>query len=192
MSSAFIDGLKAAGTSRGQKVVVGESSGVLTLWEKSIWDDQDERIVIDAQGSEIEQLVRVPEDVILQGQQKVLAAGLGDGRVRFIRLGANRIVKNWDIKHDELEGVVGLGFDVGGRMVSGGGQIVNVWRLDGAENGANGAGKRHDRDSDSDEEEGKNGDSEDEQTQHIQRKRKRVKGKDGRGREHVIAFKGME
>lgn len=194
-ASVFIDGLKTGGTSRGQKVVVGESSGVLTLWEKGIWDDQDERIVVDAQGSEIEQLVKIPESVALQGQQKVVAAGLGDGRIRFVKLGVNKVVKNWDLRHDELEGVIGLGFDIGGRMVSGGGQVVNVWRLNAPEEGVNGVTKRRGDDNDESEDEASEEDDseQEEQTQQTKRKkRKRVKGKERSGGNHVIAFKGME
>lgn len=130
-SSVFVDGLKKGGTSKGEKVVVGDSGGVLTLWERGVWDDQDERIVVDRGGEGIETLVAVPESANTrhpQGQQKLLAAGLGDGRIRFIRLGVNKVVHAWDTRHDEMEGVVGLAFDVAGRMVSGGGQTVKVWR----------------------------------------------------------------
>lgn len=193
-SSVYIDGLKAGGTSQGQKVVIGGSDGVLTLWEKGVWDDQDERIVVDAQGAEIEQLEKVPENVLMQGQQKVVAAGLDDGRVRFIRLGANKVVKNWDVKHDDIEGVVGLGFDIGGRMVTGGGQLVNVWRLNTSEETVNGIAKRHNEDSDEEEEDEEDDDSDqEEKTQRgKRRKRKRVKGKDRGGVAHVVAFKGLE
>lgn len=43
LSSVFVGGLRARpGRSKGEKVVVGSSSGVLTLWERGVWDDQDE------------------------------------------------------------------------------------------------------------------------------------------------------
>lgn len=125
ISSAYIGGLPSSGTSRGEKVIVGGAGGVLTLWEKGAWDDQDERIYVsrDAEGGEsIETMATVPDEL---GYGKLLAAGLGNGMVKLVRIGANKVVS--EVMHDETEGVVGLGFDVEGRMVSGGGQIVKVW-----------------------------------------------------------------
>ena len=44
LSSLYVTGLSAKkhSTSSGQKAVVGNGDGVLTLWEKGQWDDQDE------------------------------------------------------------------------------------------------------------------------------------------------------
>jgi len=49
------------------------------------------------------------------------------GTIRIVQLGPNKIVGE-TLRHDEVEGVVGLGFDVGGRLISGGGSIVKVWQ----------------------------------------------------------------
>jgi hypothetical protein len=129
LSSAFVDGFSTKGTNVGQKIVVGNGSGVLTLWERGIWDDQDERIVLDrgmeeGAGESIECLAKVPKDIA--GNGKILTAGMGSGLIACVQLGPNRVVDV--LRHDEIEAVVSIGFGVGGRMISGGGQIVKVWQ----------------------------------------------------------------
>lgn len=129
-SSLYISGLKAGSNRSGTKAVVGGAGGVLTLWKHGIWDDQDERIVVDREGEAVESLARVPEglgNLGYQSQQKLVAAGLGNGTVKFVRLGPNRVEHHLDIRHDDVEGVAGLAFDTGGRMVTGGGQTLKVW-----------------------------------------------------------------
>ncbi|ERF71646.1 WD repeat-containing protein jip5 [Endocarpon pusillum Z07020] len=193
-SSLFVSGLKAGGTSQGEKVLVGGAGGVITLWEKGVWDDQDERIVVDKLGESVDCLAKVPEGVgglALQGQQKLVAVGLADGRVRFVRVGPNRVVQDMDVKHDDIEGVVALGFDVAGRMVSGGGQVVKVWReapelkksvsLNG---GKRVVGSDSEEDSDGGEEDS----SADEKPKSKRKKRKRGKGKDKSGGQQTMAF----
>lgn len=192
ISSAYMGGLPSSGTSRGEKVIVGGSSGVLTLWEKGAWDDQDERIYVsrDADGGEsIETMTVVPDEL---GYGKLLATGLGNGLVRFVRVGPNKVVS--EIVHDETEGVVGLGFDVEGRMVSGGGQVVKVWHEAVGTEGADvlSSGKHMLGDSDDSDED--SGDSEREQRQDAnnRQKRKKVKGKDRSGGQHVMAFHDLD
>ncbi|KAK5129979.1 hypothetical protein LTR08_002572 [Meristemomyces frigidus] len=126
LSSLYITGLparKASGSS-GEKAVVGGADGVVTLWEKGLWDDQDERVVVSREKETVDALAEIPDGI--GGFGRKVAAGLGDGKIRFIRFGQNQVVG--EVQHDELEGVVELGFDVGGRMISGGGQVVKVWR----------------------------------------------------------------
>ncbi|CEJ55712.1 Putative WD repeat-containing protein jip5 [Penicillium brasilianum] len=188
VSSAFIGGLASSGTSRGEKVAVGGSNGVLTLWEKGAWDDQDERIYLqrDADGGEaIETLVTVPDEL---GRGKLLAAGLGNGLIKFIRIGPNKVSS--EVVHDETEGVVGLGFDVEGRMVSGGGQIIKVWHE--AVNGSSGdglAGEKHMMgDSDDSDDNSDDSDAEEQRKANANEHKKRKKGK-GRGTgPDVMAF----
>lgn len=192
-ASFLVSGLKAGGTSQGEKVLVGGAGGVVTLWERGVWDDQDERIIVDKFGEAVETMAKVPESVgglAQQGHPKLVAVGLGDGRVIFMRLGPNRVVQDMDVKHDEVEGVVGLGFDVAGRMVSGGGQIVKVWRenLD-TTKGARINGRKRDVGSDSQEDSDGGRDSSDEEKPASKRKkRKRGKGKDKSGGQQVMAF----
>ncbi|CBX94626.1 hypothetical protein LEMA_P116290.1 [Plenodomus lingam JN3] len=128
LSSVMVSGLPKKGTSVGEKVIVGAGNGVLTLWERGVWDDQDERIVIDRSrggGESLDALALLPEGVGPGG--KIVAVGMGNGTMRFAKIGPNKIVA--ELKHDELsqEGVIGLGFDVHGRMISGGGKTVKVW-----------------------------------------------------------------
>ena len=194
ISSLFVSGLKAGGTSQGEKVLVGGGGGVITLWEKGVWDDQDERIVVDKNGEAVESLAKVPEDVgglAHQGQQKLLAVGLADGRIRFVRVGPNRVVHDMDVNHDDIEGVVALAFDVAGRMVSGGGKVIKIWReapgrrRSGTLNGEKGV-LASDSEEDSD---GGGQDSTDEEKPKSKRKkRKRGKGKNMSGGQQVMAF----
>ena len=60
------------------------------------------------------------------GYGKKVAVGLGDGKVRFVTLGQKKVIG--EVQHDEVEGVLALDFDVGGRMISGGGSIIKVWQ----------------------------------------------------------------
>ncbi|KAK5678426.1 WD repeat-containing protein jip5 [Elasticomyces elasticus] len=125
MSSLYITGLPAKKStgSTGEKAVVGGGDGVITLWEKGQWDDQDERITVSKEKETLDVMAEVPEGI--GGIGRKVAVGLGDGKVRFVRLGMNKVVG--EVQHDEIEGVIGLGFDVSGRLISGGGQIVKVW-----------------------------------------------------------------
>ncbi|KAF3482917.1 WD repeat protein [Arthroderma uncinatum] len=200
-SSTYVTGLKAGGTSKGEKLVVGGASGIVTLWEKGAWDDQDERITVDRSplgGESLEVLANVPDEI---SNGKVVVAGLGDGRLKFIQLGSNSIIS--ETRHDEVEGVAGLGFDIGGRMVSSGGSIVKVWH----EAPGNGSGqdnwasssKRHFEDSDDDDDDEADSDQEDapesdegEKEDKKRKKRKRGKGKDRTGGQHVMAFKDLD
>ncbi|KAL2863784.1 WD40-repeat-containing domain protein [Aspergillus lucknowensis] len=195
ISSTYIGGLASGGTSRGEKVVVGGSGGVLTLWERGAWDDQDERIYVErgaGGGESLETLTVVPEEL---GKGKMIAVGLGNGKVRFVKLGMNKVVSQ--LTHDETEGVVGLGFDVEGRMVSGGGQVVKVWHEAAEPNGAYDGflgGKRmfgggsDDSDDDDNSDNGDRGS----QSDKSRRKRKKQKG-NGRGKGHeVMAFADLD
>lgn len=184
-SSVFVGGLRKGGTSRGEKVLVGGAAGVVTLWEKGAWDDQDERIVVDRAGSVIECLVEVPEGQRGVGRgfgRKVVAAGLEDGRLRFVELGNNQILQELDVKHDDFDGVTALGFDVAGRMVSGGGQFVKIWdKAAGPPGGSRAVLGKHilepiDSDDDSEADAG-----DDEKEKSKRKKRKRNRGKDRSG-----------
>lgn len=199
VSSAYVTGLKASGSSQGEKLVVGGGSGVLTLWEKGAWDDLDERIVVDrsASGAEsLDALTVIPDEL---GKGNVVVAGQADGRIQFVEVGKNKVVS--EARHDDLEGVIGLGFDVDGRMVSSGGSIVKVWDEAGAasqgeedeEQDESLAKKKRPTNSDvsSDDDED---DSDNNKTKGNgkRKKRKRTKGKDQSGGQHVMAFAGLD
>ncbi|OJJ72951.1 hypothetical protein ASPBRDRAFT_123679 [Aspergillus brasiliensis CBS 101740] len=197
ISSVYIGGLATTGTSRGEKVLVGGSGGVLTLWEKGAWDDQDERIYVErgsGGGESLETMAVLPDEL---GKGKVVAVGLGNGGVKFVRIGANKVAA--EVMHDETEGVIGLGFDVEGRMVTGGGQVVKVWHeaVVGADRyGAMPGEKRMYGDSDeSDDGDDSEDDSDDSDAggrqDKSQNKRKKTKAK-GKGGQQIMAFHDMD
>lgn len=126
LSSVYMSNLPAR-KSRGsthEKALVGGGDGVITLWEKGQWDDQDERIIVSREKETLDCLREIPAGI--GGFGKKVAVGLGDGKIRFVTLGQKKVIG--EVQHDEIEGVVGLDFDVGGRMISGGGSIVKVWQ----------------------------------------------------------------
>ncbi|KAF1914071.1 WD40-repeat-containing domain protein [Ampelomyces quisqualis] len=202
LSSVMVTGLSRKGTSVGEKVLVGGGNGVLTLWERGVWDDQDERITVDKSkggGESLDVIALVPDGIGPGG--KIAAVGLGNGALRFVKLGQNKVID--ELKHDVLgqEGVIALGFDVTGRMISGGGRNVNVWGektwQDVAEeeeedetpiNGKRGL----ESDSDDSEEEEPEGSSEEEEPK--QKRKKRKKGKGGKqAKGHgILHFSGLD
>ena len=207
LSSVFVGGLPSKpGRSAGEKVLIGSGSGVLTLWERGVWDDQDERIIVDSArggGESLDALVVMPEGVG-DGHRNVVV-GVGDGTIRIVRLGLNKVVGQ-PMMHDDVEAVVALGFDVGGRLISGGGSVVKVWqeemKLDDEEeeeeeeeedddDDATGAGKRalQNGSDDSDDD----ADNSDEEGGRRQKRRKKSKGKKKGGAGNgILGFKGME
>jgi hypothetical protein len=200
LSSVFVGGLPSKpGRSKGEKVLVGSSNGVLTLWERGVWDDQDERIIVDGGrggGESLDSLVVMPEDVGDGGKNVVV--GVGDGTIRIVKLGPNKLIGE-PLRHDEVEAVVGLGFDVGGRLISGGGSIVKVWQekmnLDDDDDSEDEtvAKKRALDGSDSDDSDASDAaDSSDEGGgQKRRKKRRKAKGKKDTGN-GILGFKGLE
>lgn len=184
-----------------RKLVVGSEKGVLRIWQVGSWDDNEQTVTFEGKGASADVLVAV-------GQNPTVAVGMDDGAVRFVDLSRKRpkVLQDAEVRHDEVEGVLGLGFEVGGRMISGGGQIVKVWEdsneLDGGEDEEDEAealgatnGKRVNgfgSDEDGSEKDG-NESSDEEQQRRKKKKRKRNKGKDqSGGQRHVMAFKGMD
>lgn len=210
LSSLIVTGMSTKGTNVGEKVVVGAGNGVLTLWERGVWDDQDERIIVDRAkggGESLDALALLPDGVGPGG--KIVAVGMGNGTMRFAKIGPNKIVG--ELKHDELsqEGVIGLGFDVYGRMISGGGKTVKVWGeqtwqdVEETDEGegegeegeeeeeVTGNGKRalaSEDEADSDEAQDS---SEDEEPKSKRKKRKRNKGKQQHGH-GILKFSGLD
>jgi WD repeat-containing protein 55 len=184
-SVALVQGLKKGGTSVGEKILVGQSDGVVSLWERGVWGDLDERIVVDRGGLNVDCLAEVPfghGGGKLKMNEKLIAAGYEDGRVRFIRIGRNGLLHELDAKHDDIDGVTSVGFDIEGRMISSGGQTVKVWtEAKGLPGGGRGGAAKHDissGDEDSDLEEDSD---DDDRPQQKRKKRKRNKGKDKSG-----------
>ncbi|KAK5049506.1 hypothetical protein LTR84_004435 [Exophiala bonariae] len=186
-SVALVRGLKKGGTSVGEKVVVGQGDGVISLWERGVWGDLDERIVIHRDGTGIESLAELPAGSghgWLKTNDKLVATGLEDGIIRFARIGRNGLIYEMDVKHDEIDGAIGLGFDVEGRMISSGGNVVKVWtEAKGLPGGGRGRAEKHDLSSDADSEDSDVDDSseDEEKSSSKRKKRKRNKGKDKSG-----------
>lgn len=187
----FVAGVGKKGKSG--KLLVGTGSGVLTVWEKGMWEDQQGRVIVDGVEKEsVDALTLVP------GEQGMVAVGIGDGRVKFVKVGGNQVVG--ECRHDEVEGVVGLGFEVGGRMISGGGGVVKVWQESVEyedEEGEEGDTVREKRGvEDSDEDENDEDDSEsievEERVRMKRKKRKRGGEKGKSGGKAVMAFTGID
>lgn len=200
LSSLYVTGLRAkkSSGSTGEKAIIGGGDGVVTLWEKGQWDDQDERIHVSREKETIDALAQVPDGV--GGMGKNVAVGLGDGKIRFIRIGPNKVVG--EVQHDEMEGVTSLGFDVGNRMISGGGQVLKLWQEhieneedawedeDEEEADAVAGGKRAAAGSDEDSDEDDVDSSEEEETTRKRRK-KRKRGK-GPAAVSGLSFAGLD
>ena len=184
-----------------RKLVIGSEKGLLRVWQVGSWDDNEQTVAVAGKGASADVLATV-------GQNPVVAVGSDDGVVRFVDMSRKRlkVLQDAEVRHDEVEGVLGLGFEVGGRMISGGGHVVKVWedsnKVDdgededgddeglGATNGkrVNGFGS----DQDESEEDGKES-SDEEQQKRRKKKRKRNKSKSqSGGQRHVMAFKGMD
>ncbi len=170
-----------------KRFLVGQSDGVVSLWERGVWGDLDERIVVDRSGLGVDCLTEVPFGFgggKLKTNEKLIAAGLEDGRVRFTRIGRNGVLADEDAKHDELDGASAVGFDIEGRMITSGGQTVKVWtEAKGQPGGGRGGPAKHELSSDEDEDQSEVEESSDEEDHPKQKrkKRKRNKGKDKSG-----------
>ncbi len=189
LSSAVVTGLPVKpGRGSSEKVVVGGAGGVLMMWNRGQWQDQQERITVGKGGAGLDSLdsITLLPDNIGQLHGKHIAVGVGNGTVKIVELYPNRV--KGTLLHDEVEGVVALGMDASGRLISGGGQNIKIWtprepaqddaddeRANGVENRKRGAeADMHDGEQDENS-------SDEEPAQDKKRKRRRKKGK-GKGK----------
>ena len=174
----------------------------MRLWQVGTWDDNEETITV-GKGASADVLAAVPEGM---GKEQMLAVGMDDGFVRLVGMGGKRPKVIGEVRHDEVEGILGLGFEVGGKMCSGGGGIVKVWdetlaEMNGEEEEEEEEeevavnGKRP-RESDSEggasEADDQNNSEQEEEKPKKKKKRKRNKGKDENGGQHIMAFTGID
>lgn len=213
LCSTFIAGMGPKKNRDNGIIAVGTGSGVLTLWDKGAWDDQFDRVIVDSArggGESLDCIVQIPEDL---SRDKKVAIGLGDGTLRIVNLTKREVEAS--LRHDDLEAIVGLGFDSQGRMISGGGQTVKIWE----ESAAPGSVSDDDSDKDSDDDDddsdasggaipeksnskrqaNKDSESDDSGGDGEQRrKRKRKKSKGGKadlgphGAHGILKFKGLD
>ncbi|KAL7897118.1 WD40-repeat-containing domain protein [Trichoderma sp. SZMC 28014] len=157
LSSCFVPGLGPKKNRNNGVVVVGSGSGVLTMWDKGAWDDQQERIIVDppkAGGESIDAIALIPQEL---GVGKKVVCGVGDGSLRIVDLVRREVITSVNLRHDDMEGVVSLAFDSENRLISAGGRTVKIW-----EELSELQGDQNDGETDDDDDEEEDDDSDDE------------------------------
>lgn len=127
LGACFIHGIGPKKMRGNGMVAIGSGSGVLTLWDKGSWDDQQERIIVDGGkggGESVDAVVAVPRELGL-GQKVV--CGVGDGSLRVVNLLTREVDRSVNLRHDDVEAVVSLAFDCENRLISAGGHTIKIW-----------------------------------------------------------------
>ncbi|KAL7796780.1 WD40-repeat-containing domain protein [Trichoderma ceciliae] len=161
LSSCFVPGLGPKKNRNNGVMVVGSGSGVLTMWDKGAWDDQQERIIVDTSktgGESIDAVVMVPKEL---GAGKKVVCGVGDGSLRIVDLVRREVNASLNLRHDDMEGVVSLGFDSENRLISAGGRTVKIWEELSALQGSESDSEEDDEDDDDDDDDDDDGDGDD-------------------------------
>ncbi|RGP71630.1 wd repeat-containing jip5 [Fusarium longipes] len=205
LSSCYISGMGPKHLRENGVVACGSGSGVLTLWDKGSWGDQQERIIVDGDkkgGESIDATVLVPQEM---GLGKKVICGLGDGGLRVVDVVRREVDFAANLRHDHMESVVSLAFDSANRLISAGGKTVKLWEELSALQGDDDSGEDDD---DSDDEDTGNGkrpaesdddsdddsdDSEVDRKQRIKRRKEAQKNKLGpMGAHGVMGFEGLD
>ncbi|KAH8655954.1 WD40-repeat-containing domain protein [Ilyonectria robusta] len=153
LTSCFVPGMGPKNNRNNGVLAIGSGSGVLTLWDKGAWDDQQERIIVDGDkkggGESIDAVALVPQDL---GIGKKVVCGVGDGSLRVVDLVRREVDVSINLRHDHMESVVSLAFDSENRLISAGGKTVKLWE-ELSELQAKDSDEEEDSDDDSEEEE---------------------------------------
>jgi WD repeat-containing protein 55 len=157
LCSTYVTGIGPKSNRNNGVIAIGSASGVVTLWDRGSWSDQQERIIVDnarGGGESVDSMALVPPEL---GWGKKLVVGVGDGSLRVVDLVRRDVDPTLTMRHDDSEGAIALGFDVEGRLISAGGKTVKVWEELSALQGHSGSEDDHD-DEDGDEDDGSDDD----------------------------------
>ena len=173
-------------------VAVGGERGILRFWTAAQklstgLESSTETRVRLTKNESIDSLCTLP------ALSNLLAAGLGDGNIKIVNLRQRKVIHH--LQHDEIEPVIGLGFESEGRMISAGGPNVKIWQESIGGEPDNGeveerkeeeeveqAPRESDNEKDDD-------DSEDERPK--KRRKRRKKGKDNKVSNGILGIKGL-
>lgn len=203
LTSCFIPGLGPKTNRNNGVMAIGSGSGVLTLWDKGAWDDQQERIIVDGGkggGESVDVVVMIPQEM---GLGKKVVCGLGDGSLRVVDLVRREVNVSANLRHDHMESVVSLGFDSENRLISSGGKTVKLWE---ELSELQGGGSDEDSDDDSDEAEERGGkraadsDSDSDEEDGVEEMKRRAKRRKEvqnnklgpMGAHGILGFEGMD
>lgn len=209
LSSCFVPGLGPKGNRDNGVIAIGSGSGVLTMWDKGVWDDQQERIIVDGSkkggGESIDALALIPQGL---GIGKKVVCGVGDGSLRIVDLVRREVDVHFNLRHDFTESVVSLEFDCENRLISSGGKTVKLWEeLSALQGNPDGEGDDDDDEDDGDEEdaqgekrpldedsdEDSDADQLEEMKRRAKRRREQVNNKLGpMGAHGIMGFEGMD
>ncbi|RKF58614.1 WD repeat-containing protein jip5 [Erysiphe neolycopersici] len=191
LTSIYVGGLPVKpGRSTGEKIILGDSSGFLTLWKKGFWEDQQERINVASRKADtcaLESLALIPDDI--SDGAKNIVVGTENGDISIVTLGPNKIIST--LNHDEIEGVVALDFDVEHRLISGGGTYIKVWQK--RFSSSDSTDGEEDEDGSSSDNSDENTDESDEKASDSFHKKEKLKTSNGNMNAHgIMRFQGLD
>lgn len=188
-----------------EKVLVGGANGSMTVWERSGMRDRKGTVVVQRDGGGVKDESTIDCAAAVPGSRRI-AVGLGNGKIAFVSLKGRDGEVVDSVGHDEMnaEGVTTLGFDLEGRMISGGGTTVKIWQPHGSrgsalsdgnavENGENSGEEIVQMGDGSDEDDESASDSDEAPKKHKKKKRRKNIKVTGKFGEHgVMAFSDLQ